>query len=76
MGKTAKRMRSDKKKQEKRRFKLARRAFYESLRGTSKNKKRKGKCVANNHPKWSSCHEDNCGNIGCKRCFPYLIRKR
>jgi len=74
MSKKAKQMAKEKRRHEKSRRKAASRARYEALKGTAANRKKKGSEGGAVGVRWSRCHADNCGNIGCKRCYPYLQR--
>lgn len=73
MSKKSKKAASDIKRRKKASAKAAQSAKYESYRDSGKNAKSKrflnkvkdsSKMRAHNHP------YGNCGNIGCKKCFP------
>lgn len=70
MGNAARRRRHDQKMRMKRAAKAAKRTAYAALRGTSrKAKKLRGRSRTSAGGK--HLHRiENCGNIGCKRCFP------
>lgn len=75
MSKKAKLAAKEKRRHEKSKRKMANKARYEALAGTEANRKKKGGSSAGGSGiKWCRCHSDNCGNIGCKRCFPHLQR--
>lgn len=69
MSSSARKRNSEKRRDEKRKRKLANTMRYTELKGTSKNKKHKGGTKAGKtipgHP-----HTSFCGNIGCRKCFP------
>lgn len=68
MGKAAKKRRQEERSRRKREMKAKRRALYASLAGTSKRRKR---MRTKTDVKFD--HEtQNCGNVGCKKCFPSL----
>ena len=52
----------------KRAIKATRRAKYLALAGTSKKKKHQHQAT---HTKFNHATQ-NCGNIGCKKCYPIL----
>lgn len=71
MGIRAKKIRAEKRKAIKRAAKEAKKKLYASYAGTGR---RSNKTKKSSGPSWSRrSHEMvNCGNIGCKRCFPRL----
>lgn len=74
MGKAARKRRKDERMRKKRAMKMARRALYASLAGTSKKRKR---IHAKSTPPGKFNHEtSNCGNVGCKKCFPRRLPVR
>lgn len=59
----------------KRALKAARRAQYAALAGTSLRRKRQ---VTGSTPPSGAKHSHampNCGNAGCRKCYPRLIRR-
>jgi len=75
MSKKAKEMQKQKRRNEKAKRKAANKARYEAIKGTAANRKKKNNSGGSSGIKWCRCHaETSCGNIGCKRCFPYLAR--
>lgn len=76
MGKKSRTRRSEARKRAKRAMKAQRRAYYESLKGTS----RKSKKVRVRTRAGISTHKHlhlvtHCGNVGCGRCFPQFQRQ-
>ncbi len=71
MSSSGKKAKHDKKMARKRQLKLQRKAAYAALAGASKKKKRtKGK---GGPTKFRKSHAmEDCGNPGCKRCYPQL----
>lgn len=75
MSTAAKKRNADRRREEKRKRKLANAARYQAMIGTAGNVKRKagasqpGKKTPG-HPHISG----ECGNIGCRRCFPTVGR--
>lgn len=69
MGKKSKSARHVKKMAEKRAAKAAKRALYESNAKSGKGKA-KHKIESQINPLTNSHAMENCGNVGCKRCFP------
>jgi hypothetical protein len=67
MSKSGRKSHSEKRKAMKKASKMAQKALYESYakQGRSRKKENQGITgVAFNH------EHDNCGNVGCKKCFP------
>ena len=74
MGHAGKARRHDSKMRARRAAKAAKKAAYAAMRGTSKKSKK-----ISSRSKGASSHKhqhliDNCGNIGCSRCFPQFVR--
>lgn len=53
--------------------KMARKAKYEALKGTSKKKKRQGKKSKVSGTYKHAHIMSNCGNPGCKKCHHLLV---
>ena len=70
MGKRSKSARSDAKKAEKHAAKAARMALYSSQAKANKRQTSQGDGTAKS---FASHAIANCGNPGCKRCYPLLI---
>jgi len=69
MGAASKKRRAEKRKAAKKQMKAAKKALYASYAGTGRRRKkqpRAGSGVKKSGHEGSS----NCGNVGCKRCFP------
>ena len=76
MGRAGKTRRHDHKMKAKRAAKVAKRAAYAALRGTSKKSKKIKARASNAFSNAKHRHLiDNCGNIGCARCFPQFARR-
>lgn len=75
MGKTSRNAKHSEKMKRKHAAKANRRAAYAALAGTSKKSKRKNAIKARTGYKHAHIMAD-CGNPGCKRCYPHLHRRR
>ena len=76
MGKTSRKQKHSEKMKKKRAQKLARKAKYLALAGTSKKTKRVFKKKSKVSGIYKNAHiMGNCGNPGCKKCFPQFVRK-
>jgi hypothetical protein len=73
MGKTSRARKHIKKMQEKRKAKIAKRALYASMRGTSKKRKKIERRPRYNqfNPKKHKHLMEKCGNPGCRKCGVY-----
>lgn len=71
MGKASRKNRHSDKMKRKRELKAQRRSLYASLAGTSKKSKNKNGKKMPTRFKGSHMMAD-CGNVGCKRCYPKL----
>ena len=60
----------DSKMARKRAAKTAKRAKYAALKGTSKKAKRQHAKIATSGIYKHAHIMSNCGNVGCKRCYP------
>lgn len=76
MGKAAKTRRAEHRKSEKRARKKRQQDLYESYKKAGSNKKKKGDTSAVRGVSTVRHAALNCGNVGCKRCFPDLAMPR
>ena len=74
MGRAAKLRRHDQKMRLKRAAKAQKKASYLAMRGTSKKSKKIRKFSKNTGANKHLHLVDNCGNIGCSRCYPQYQR--
>jgi len=70
MSKKSKKIASDNRRRKKASEKAAQRAKYESYRDSGRNSKSKRFVSSSEKKMRSRAHVGNCGNIGCKKCFP------
>lgn len=69
MSKSSRKRRTEEKKKLKRAAKSARKAFYASLAGTGKRKKKQNQSKGQTAQRGNHAML-NCGNVGCEKCFP------
>lgn len=75
MGIRARKLRADKRRARKRSIKEARRALYKSYAEQGRTKKR-GQSKKTGPSPDKGCHKvADCGNPGCGRCYPGLVRR-
>ena len=75
MGRLGRAKRHDKKMRARRAAKNAKKALYASLKGTSKKgKKVRARTRTGASPGKHRHLVENCGNIGCSKCFPEFVR--
>ena len=73
MGRASRKRRHNAKMNQKRQIKAARRAAYAAMAGTSKKAKRQGKKNVRDR-RFKHAHAMlDCGNVGCKRCYPRMM---
>lgn len=73
MSKSAKKRRSDRRRELKRSAKAAKRALYASYSGTGRRAKRVKRSSGPTAQKGNHAMS-NCGNVGCSKCFPQFRR--
>lgn len=74
MGKTGRAKKHEDRMKQKRALKAAKKAKYLALAGTSKKSKncaKRARALGAKEKNYKHAHRvANCGNVGCKRCFP------
>ena len=76
MGKAGKKRKHDEKMKLKRAAKAAKKAAYAAMAGTSKKAKRQTHRKKKPSVLKGSHAMADCGNVGCKQCYPHLNRRR
>ena len=74
MGRLGRAKRHDSKMRARRAAKAAKKAAYAALRGTSRKSKKISATSRGVSPYKHMHLVENCGNIGCSKCFPQFVR--